>query len=51
MIDRLVYPTLGNPNLYTKSDPNDEFVTSSASRTPAYAHLGVKPEPVAGSAL
>ena len=25
MIDRLVYPTLGNPNLYVKSDPSDEF--------------------------
>ena len=26
-IERLVYPTLGNPNLYVKSDPNDEMMT------------------------
>jgi hypothetical protein len=27
MIDRLVYPTLGNPNLYAKADPKEELVT------------------------
>ena len=26
-IERLVYPTLGNPNLYVKADPNDEMMT------------------------
>ena len=25
MIDRLIYPTLGNPNLYTRSDAEDEL--------------------------
>ena len=50
-IDRLVYPTLGNPNLYTKSDPNDEFVSVLRIEDDAYAFLGVKPEPVSGSAL
>ncbi|MBL8609349.1 MAG: metallophosphoesterase [Myxococcales bacterium] len=25
-IERLVYPTLGNPNLYVKADPNDEMM-------------------------
>lgn len=26
VIDRLIYPTLGNPNLVTKDDPNDSLV-------------------------
>jgi hypothetical protein len=51
MIDRLVYPTLGNPNLYTKSDPTDELVVVLRMEEPAYAQLGAKIEPVAGSAL
>ena len=50
-IDRLVYPTLGNPNLYTKSDPDDQFIAVLRIEDEAYAHLGVKPEPIAGSAL
>lgn len=50
-IDRLVYPTLGNPNLYTKSDPDDQFIAVLRIEDAAYDHLGVKPEPVAGSAL
>lgn len=51
MIDRLVYPTLGNPNLYTKSDPEDEFVSVLRIEEEAYAHLGLKEEPIAGSTL
>ena len=50
-IDRLVYPTLGNPNLYTKSDPDDQFIAVLRIEDEAYAHLGVKPEPMTGSAL
>jgi hypothetical protein len=50
-IDRLVYPTLGNPNLYTKSDPNDQFMAVLRIEDEAYAHLGVKPEALAGSSL
>lgn len=50
-IDRLVYPTLGNPNLYTKSDPDDQFIAVLRIEDEAYDHLGVKPEPVTGSAL
>ncbi len=50
-IDRLVYPTLGNPNLYTKADPADEFVAVLRIEDSAYEHLGVKPEPISGSSL
>ena len=50
-IDRLVYPTLGNPNLYTKSDPDDQFVAVLRIEDAAYAHLGLKPEAMTGSAL
>ena len=51
MIDRLIYPTLGNPNLFTKSDPNDQFMTVLRIEDAAYEHLGLKPEALAGSAL
>ncbi len=51
MIDRLVYPTIGNPNLYTKSDANDEFVVVLRIEEAAFAHLGAKTEPIAGSHL
>ncbi|MBS2018157.1 MAG: metallophosphoesterase [Deltaproteobacteria bacterium] len=51
MIDRLVYPTLGNPNLYTKNDPQDELVSVLRIEDEAYAHLGLKEEPVPGSSL
>ncbi|MBX3192895.1 MAG: metallophosphoesterase [Labilithrix sp.] len=51
MIDRLVYPTLGNPNLFTKTDPTEQLVTVLRIEDEAYAHLGAKIEPVAGSSL
>lgn len=51
MIDRLVYPTLGNPNLYTKDDAKDELVVVLRIEDDAYAHLGAKIEPVPGSHL
>lgn len=51
MIDRLVYPTLGNPNLFTKSDPNDQFMTVLRIEDEAYAHLGLKPEALTSSSL
>jgi hypothetical protein len=38
-IDRLVYPTIGNPNLYTKSDPKDSFMAVLRIEEAAYAHL------------
>ncbi len=38
-IDRLVYPTLGNPNLYVKSDPADAFMTVLRIEEGAFAHL------------
>ena len=50
-IDRLVYPTLGNPNLYTKTDPAEEFVSVLRVEDAAYAHLGVAPEAIPGSSL
>ncbi|MBX3233869.1 MAG: metallophosphoesterase [Labilithrix sp.] len=38
-IDRLIYPTLGNPNLYVKSDASDELVVVLRLEPDAYAHL------------
>jgi hypothetical protein len=38
-IDRLVYPTIGNPNLYTKSDRNDSFMAVLRLEESAFAHL------------
>jgi hypothetical protein len=43
MIDRLVYPTLGNPNLYTKADATDEFMTVLRIEDGAYDFLGGPP--------
>jgi hypothetical protein len=40
MIDRLIYPTLGNPNLYVKSDPADELTMVLRIEDDAIAHLG-----------
>jgi Calcineurin-like phosphoesterase len=51
MIDRLIYPTLGNPNLYTKNDVNDELVVVLRIEDAAFAHLGAKVERVANSPL
>lgn len=51
MIDRLIYPTLGNPNLYVKADPSDEFVTVMRIEDEAIAHLAPKVEPIVGSPL
>ena len=51
MIDRLVYPTIGNPNLYTKRDADDELVIVLRVEEEAFAHLGAKVEPAAGSPL
>lgn len=39
VIDRLVYPTLGNPNLYVKSDVEDELVVVLRIEPDAFAHL------------
>lgn len=39
MIDRLVYPTLGNPNLYVKADADDELVMVLRIEDDAFAHL------------
>jgi hypothetical protein len=51
MIDRLIYPTLGNPNLYTKSDATDELVIVLRLEDAAIAHLSPKIEPIHGSPL
>jgi hypothetical protein len=51
MIDRLVYPTLGNPNLYTKSDANDELVVVLRFEESVVSQLDGKIEPIAGSPL
>ncbi len=42
VIDRLVYPTLGNPNLYVKDEPNDELVVVLRLEDDAIAHLSPK---------
>jgi hypothetical protein len=51
MIDRLIYPTLGNPNLYTRSDPKDEFMVVLRIEERAYAFLDAAPSSVPGSSL
>lgn len=51
MIDRLIYPTIGNPNLYTKTDPDDELTVVLRLEDAAFAYLQPKIEPVAGSSL
>ncbi|MFO0742922.1 MAG: metallophosphoesterase [Labilithrix sp.] len=51
MIDRLIYPTLGNPNLYTKNDINDELAVVLRIEDAAMAHLNPHLEDVAGSSL
>jgi hypothetical protein len=51
MIDRLIYPTLGNPNLYSKADDTDELVVVLRVEESAYAELNAKAEPVEGSPL
>lgn len=50
-IDRLIYPTLGNPNLYTKSDINDEFEMVLRIEDSALTFLKPTYTPVTGSQL
>jgi hypothetical protein len=50
-IDRLVYPTIGNPNLYVKSDPEDELVIVLRLEPNAYDHLAPSLSPEPGSSL
>jgi hypothetical protein len=38
-VDRLVYPTIGNPNLYTKSDRTDSLMAVLRIEEAAFAHL------------
>ena len=42
VIDRLVYPTLGNPNLYVKDDANDELTMVLRIEPNAFDHLAPK---------
>ncbi|MBK6460818.1 MAG: metallophosphoesterase [Myxococcales bacterium] len=42
MIDRLIYPTLGNPNLYVKSDPQDSFMVVTRLEDDVLKHLAPK---------
>lgn len=52
MIDRLIYPTLGNPNLYVKSDPKDSFMMVTRLEDAVLAHLApVDKGPKAGTEL
>ncbi|AKU99005.1 hypothetical protein AKJ09_05669 [Labilithrix luteola] len=50
-IDRLIYPTIGNPNLYTKSDATDQFMVVLRIEDAAFEPAGATVEPVANSAL
>jgi hypothetical protein len=50
MIDRLIYPTLGNPNLYTKADPKEELVIALRVEEDALSALGAHIEPIPGQA-
>ena len=47
-IDRLIYPTLGNPNLYMKDDVDDELVIVLRLEDSAYAHLRPSLSPEGG---
>ncbi|MBW2459836.1 MAG: metallophosphoesterase, partial [Deltaproteobacteria bacterium] len=38
-IDRLVYPTIGNPNLYVRDDPQDSLLVVLRLEAGLYAHL------------
>lgn len=51
VIDRLVYPTIGNPNLFDKSDAADELVAVLRIEPDAFAHLSPVVKPVEGSRL
>ncbi len=51
MIDRLIYPTLGNPNLYVKSDADDQLLIVTRLEEEAYALFSPKLEEVPGSPL
>ena len=51
LIDRLIYPTIGNPNLYVKDDAADEFMTVLRIEPDAIAHLEPKYSKVDGSDL
>lgn len=51
MIDRLVYPTLGNPNLFVKADAEDQFMTVLRLEEEAWALLSPKIEEIPGSSL
>jgi 3',5'-cyclic AMP phosphodiesterase CpdA len=48
-IDRLIYPTIGNPNLYVKDDAKDELVMVLRMEDDAIAHLA--PKRAAGQGL
>ncbi|MCW5833401.1 MAG: metallophosphoesterase [Labilithrix sp.] len=48
MIDRLVYPTLGNPNLYVKADAEDELVMVLRVEPDAFDHLRPSRAPEGG---
>ncbi|MBX3206995.1 MAG: metallophosphoesterase [Labilithrix sp.] len=48
MIDRLVYPTLGNPNLYVKADAEDELVMVLRIEPDAFDHLKPSRAPEGG---
>jgi len=50
-IDRMVYPTIGNPNLYVKGDPKDSFMMVLRLEDEAVAHLAPETHAIAGSAL
>ena len=41
-IDRLVYPTLGNPNLYVRNDPKDEVMVVLRIEENILSHLSPK---------
>jgi hypothetical protein len=50
-IDRLVYPTLGNPNLYVKGDPKDSLMVVLRLEPDLYQPLRWSTRPVEGSPL
>jgi hypothetical protein len=48
-IDRVIYPTLGNPNLYIKSDPEDSLMVVLRVEKTWLEQMGARSTPIPGS--
>jgi len=51
VIDRLVYPTIGNPNLFVRSENGESFLTVMRLEKELLAHLSPRMEPAGNGGL